>query len=521
MKYFVLSILLLFVTFGGFSQPKKNCDEKRTIHIVVEKDLWPFEFVNEKGEPDGFDVDMFKAVMNRAGYKYKMSVTSWDKVLLSGDSINGDMSIALYYSEKRAKQYLFSTPYGTIPMALISRRSDDFKTLDAIKSKRIIMKHDFLYNLAVASGMTNIIPTNSIEDGLRMLSDKKADAMIANEYTCRYLMEHKDIKNLTWHPSPFETISYCFAVKTCDSKLLNSINEALNSMMFDGTYKHIHNKWFSSYEGGYKFPHWIITVICFAIILIIALIGFTLHFRFRLARMTKNILKEKELAEKRDNMKSAFIANMGSEIRAPLNAIVGFAQLVGTIDDPQERQSYVDELESNSTTLTSLVNGILDLSKIESGTTHFTYSDFDISYVCHDMFDSEQTTNNNKDIQYVLELSEEHLDVYSDMQRIAQVTQILLKNAKRFTEKGNITMRTERSDNFAKVSVIDTGVGIAENELDNLFQRYFRTDENKSVDGTGLNLSLCRAIIVVLGGEIGVNSKPGQGSTFWFKIPLK
>jgi ABC-type amino acid transport substrate-binding protein len=82
-------------------------------------------------------------------------------------------------------------------MALISRRSDDFKTLDAIKSKRIIMKHDFLYNLAVASGMTNIIPTNSIEDGLRMLSDKKADAMIANEYTCRYLMEHKDIKNLT------------------------------------------------------------------------------------------------------------------------------------------------------------------------------------------------------------------------------------------------------------------------------------------------------------------------------------
>jgi ABC-type amino acid transport substrate-binding protein len=79
MKYFVLSILLLFVTFGGFSQPKKNCDEKRTIHIVVEKDLWPFEFVNEKGEPDGFDVDMFKAVMNRAGYKYKMSVTSWTR----------------------------------------------------------------------------------------------------------------------------------------------------------------------------------------------------------------------------------------------------------------------------------------------------------------------------------------------------------------------------------------------------------------------------------------------------------
>lgn len=223
-------------------------------------------------------------------------------------------------------------------------------------------------------------------------------------------------------------------------------------------------------------------------------------------------------AQEADKMKNAFIANMSHEIRTPLNAIVGFSRLITETENASEQQEFLTIINSNSELLLQLINDILDFAKIESGELKYKFSNVDLKDICHGVYVS-QSLKMTSDVALLFHGdSLPSVRLQTDMQRVEQVLLNLLSNAIKFTNQGFVSLSYKVEDDFVRVSVTDTGVGIAKDKQDAVFERFVKLDEFKQ--GTGLGLSICRMIIERLGGEMGLKSELGRGSTFWFTLPL-
>lgn len=223
-------------------------------------------------------------------------------------------------------------------------------------------------------------------------------------------------------------------------------------------------------------------------------------------------------AREADKMKNAFIANMSHEIRTPLNAIVGFSRLITETDNDSEQQEYLTIIDNNSSLLLQLINDILDFAKIESGTLNYNISYVDLKDICHEVYVS-QSLKMTSDVALLYNgdlLPSVRLQ--TDAQRVEQVLLNLLSNAIKCTNQGFISLSYKLEDGFVRVSVTDTGIGIAREKQNAIFDRFVKLDEFRQ--GTGLGLSICKMIIEKLGGEIGVESEQGKGSCFWFTLPL-
>ena len=230
----------------------------------------------------------------------------------------------------------------------------------------------------------------------------------------------------------------------------------------------------------------------------------------------RELLSSKEKAEMSDSMKSAFLANMSHEIRTPLNAIVGFSHLIAESDDPEERRTFYDIVKANNERLLHLINEILDLSKIESGTIEFSLGPASLHTLCREVYDAH-IFRTPKGVSLVYEPSDESLVIETDKNRVFQVISNLIGNAVKFTKEGSISYGYRLADNQIVFHVTDTGTGIEPGKVGRVFERFAKL--NNHAPGTGLGLSICRSIIERLGGRISVNSEFGKGTTFTFTLP--
>lgn len=219
-----------------------------------------------------------------------------------------------------------------------------------------------------------------------------------------------------------------------------------------------------------------------------------------------------------DKMKNAFIANMSHEIRTPLNAIVGFAHLVTETTNASEQREYFSIINKNCDLLLKLINDILDLSKIESGRLNYNVSEVELRDICQEAY-VVQSLKMTSDVALLYNsVAMPSVRLWIDPHRVEQVLLNLLSNAVKFTSKGFISLFYEVEDMFVRVSVMDTGIGISEEKLESVFERFVKLDD--FYQGAGLGLPICKMIVEQLGGEIGVRSELGKGSTFWFTLPL-
>jgi signal transduction histidine kinase len=244
------------------------------------------------------------------------------------------------------------------------------------------------------------------------------------------------------------------------------------------------------------------------------------------ARLFREIEDKSRQLEVASQHKSEFLANMSHELRTPLNAIIGFSEVLaekmfGELNEKQEE--YSKDIHASGQHLLSLINDILDLSKIEAGRMELELSDFHLPTALDSALTLVRERAGRRSIALRLSVDERLGQMRADERKVRQVVLNLLSNAIKFTpEGGRIDVGAARKDGVVEVSVSDTGVGIAPEDQEAVFEEFRQVGTaDKKVEGTGLGLTLCRKFVELHGGRIWVKSEIGVGSTFTFTLPVR
>jgi two-component system, sensor histidine kinase and response regulator len=242
-----------------------------------------------------------------------------------------------------------------------------------------------------------------------------------------------------------------------------------------------------------------------------------------------NLEKMAREADAANKAKSRFLANMSHEIRTPVNGIIGCAELMLKSDDPEYSRSLARISLNESEHLLHLINNVLDYSKIEAGKIDLEKKNFDLEELLHSVLDGLKIQAQNKGLELSLKITgNPGLAVVGDVLRLRQVLINLVNNAIKFTHQGSVTLalayvgRSDPESETLKFSVIDTGIGIPENRQEAIFKRFTQVDQSttRRYGGTGLGTAIAYQLVTLMGGELEVDSVPGNGTTFSFSITL-
>ena len=229
-----------------------------------------------------------------------------------------------------------------------------------------------------------------------------------------------------------------------------------------------------------------------------------------------------EYLERLQRMRSQFLGNVSHELRTPIFSIQGYLEtlLNGAIDDPKVNKHFLQKANQNTVNLSNLLNDLIDISMIESGEMRMSYRYFDINIFIQSIVNEFVPMAGEKNIKLIFNPAKEGLQVFGDKDKIRQVFVNLLQNAIKYTDEGSIEILLDEEKKFVNISIKDTGIGIPEEDLNRVFERFYRVDKARSraVGGTGLGLAIVKHIIEAHNSKIIVQSKQGEGSTFSFKL---
>jgi len=229
-----------------------------------------------------------------------------------------------------------------------------------------------------------------------------------------------------------------------------------------------------------------------------------------------------EYLKKLERMRTEFLANVSHELRTPIFAIQGYIEtlLGGAVNDENVNKNFLEKAQRHTLNLNNLLNDLIDISKIESGEMRMSFRYFNINEYLESIVQEFQPMAEEKKISLVYHNVKDNVQLLGDKQRLRQAFINLLTNAIKYTEEGSVEVLVEDEPKHCRIIVRDTGIGIPAEDLNRIFERFYRVDKARSraVGGTGLGLAIVKHIVEAHGSKVEVNSKPGKGSEFSFRL---
>lgn len=520
--------------------------------VVAYRAGWPpFEFA-EGGRPRGLVPDLVARLGQDLNVTFVgQSMDDWSRAeqLLKDGSV--DILPALPRTPRREDEFLFTRSYLTLPIVLVIREDGRFiGDLRELRDERVgvLRQHASHDYLLINHPDLNLYPVDTLQDGLLALSNGDLDVMVTHIPGVSYTVARLGLSNLRITSITPYQYELRLAVHRDRPELLRILNKALGSLSATET-DAIYNRWIHldiEQEADY-------TAIKRVVLIALVVVFIFLYWNRKLSRevderirsehalrRSEDALRAAKLeaerlareAEGANRAKSEFLANMSHEIRTPMNAVIGYSDLLArSITDPRQKH-YLGAIQASSRSLLMLINDILDLSRIEAGKMRLEYSPVSVRRLLQDVrhiFDL-RATEHGVSLE-VSVASDVPAMLVLDETRLRQVLFNLVGNAIKFTHEGGVTVRLstepcpDAADGMERcrltVSVTDTGIGIASDQQERIFDAFEQQEgqSSRKYGGTGLGLAISRKLIRMMGGELGVESAEGQGSTFTLTMP--
>ncbi len=448
--------------------------------------------------------------------------------------------------------FLASAEYLSLPVGIFTAQRNHFvASMQELNGQRAAVVRGYGISKLLVQNHPGIIPVpaDSIADALQKLSRGEVDVMLGNTQVTGYYLGRLGYGQIILAGETPYRLQQAFGVRSDWGPLVPILNRALGAIS-ESERNAIYTKWISiKYQQQLDYGLlWKVVAGALLIVLLFAAWNRSMRKEITVRQQVEQELKRsrddltdlvaertaraaeledaKERAEAADRLKSAFLATMSHELRTPLNSIIGFTgillqELGGPINAEQRKQ--LSMVRNSAQHLLALISDVLDISKIEAGQMTVSLENFDFPASLHKVAGQIRPLAEKKGLDFAVDIAAEVGNLTSDPRRVEQILLNLLSNAVKFTEQGRVELKAHFEGTNLIVRVTDSGIGIAAEEQERLFKPFHQIDTglSRNYEGTGLGLSICSKLVGLLGGSIWVESTPGRGSTFGFKLPLE
>jgi len=508
--------------------------EHKSILLGVDATSEPFEFLDKDKKFKGISSDYLKII----NQKLKLNLTQhpnhkWSDLIKMIQLGHIDMLSAIVKTKQRAKYINFSKPYLTYPVVIATRKDKLFiQGLNDLRQHTVGIVRDYFIEeiLEEKHPLLKLIPFNSVEEGIHAVNENKVDAFLGNIAVVTHIL-NKNNDNLVRITAriPYD-LELSIGLRKGLEHMIPIINKVIDGITPEQKAS-ISNRWLAlNLDMGTSIQTFLLWIS--PVLLILALIIFYIYRANRQLyleaserkKVEKSLVNARIIAEKANKSKDEFLANVSHEIRTPMNAIVGMSHLLSHTALNNNQREYLLTLKSSADSLLTLIDEILDISKIESGKMQLEHIPFSLIDIFKDIENQSTIKNFSKNVELIFNLAPEiPAEIIGDPLRLKQIILNLLSNAIKFTERGKIVISAkvldvEIDEVTLQFCVEDTGIGLSQEQMSKIFQTYSQADSSttRKFGGTGLGLSICENLCEMMNGKIWVESKLDVGSEFYF-----
>jgi signal transduction histidine kinase len=560
-------ILLPLYTYGeakNGEQPHVSdvSVHKKVLKTIIVDNYSPYTFVNQSGDPDGFSVDLIKAVAEEMGLALKIHVDTWAPARNALKDGNIDVLPMMAYSKERDEQFDFSVPHTIAYDAFFTRKdAGRIRSLDDLRGKKIIVMkgdqaHDYLLSTGTI-GPEQLIFINSLPDALRLLSSGKGDAALMPKLVGLIVVKNLKLSNLELSPIVIEAYNrpFSFAVTEGNQPLLERLSQGLSIVKTSDQYSNIYKKWFGALEPPGLSLKTVLKYIG-VIILVFMVIGTVLllwsfslrrQVAFRTRSLEEEISERKQAEEalresegkyrelsveleqrvqkRTDQLEGAnkelesFAYSVSHDLRAPLRGIDGFSQVL--LEDYEEKldeegKDYLGRIRSGTQRMGHLIDDLLRLSRLTR--SEMRHEPVNLSTLAENVSVALRESGSERKVTFDIT---PNLKAHGDRYLLGVAIENLFSNAWKFSsghDQARIEFGVEKLEGKNAYFIRDDGVGFDMAYADKLFGAFQRLHGTTEFPGSGIGLATVQRIIHRHGGQIWAESKVGEGATFYFTL---
>ena len=520
--------------------PEEQAWVRQHPQIIVGLDpAWPpYSYYSSDHVLVGIDVDMLAALRSHTGINFvAQSGVTWSDVYARAQKHKVDMLGGMAETPEREAIFDFTEPYVQFPVGIITRNDAPFMlSVEELQGQKVSAARDYATTLFLKREYPNIhlIETQNVGDALELVSGHEAFATLDNLASANYTIKDHGLTNLKVAGILSDQFALRYGVRKDWPMLSEILRKALASIS-DRERETIKDKWIDlDVDDVLASRHYMhILLVCLGLVGAAILIMLAWN-RTLMREVARRKLAELELSEARDRavdsnrMKSAFLANLSHEIRNPLNAVLGFSELLKEDATDPHLKRYVDGIDAGGRTLLGIINDVLDLAKIEAGRIEIHRAPVDVRLILQETQALFAPRAQQKGLEFTQSVSPRLPKlVLLDELRVRQVLYNAVTNAIKFTTRGAVTLSADwvgqekaPVQNDLILAVTDTGAGIPAEDHHRIFEPFAqREGQSPLLGGTGLGLAISKRLTEAMGGHLELESAPEKGSAFRFVFP--
>jgi len=513
----------------------KWLEKKQALTYVYDPDWAPFEWKNDIDKHTGIIADILSLINKKAGIELTpINTDTWEESVELVKSGKVDMFSAITQNSTREEYLNFtSKDIYSYPAVFITNFDDKTVYLNIekdFKGKKIgVVKGSGLGQyIKEKHPELEYVELPTTQDGFSSIRNNKIDIFAINTVTAKYFIEKKGFSDLKIALK----LDYIYHLKIAIRKdlpgeILSILDKSLSSIK-EEELNDIFNKW--TEIPITQRTNWLLLLQITGALFVVILFLYEAK-RLQISNKLKQKVYELDIAleqtQQANKAKSLFLANVSHEIRTPMNGVLGMIQVLRGTTLNEEQKLYIDTLDRSSHLMLLLIDDVLDLSKIESGTLVLDIEPFETFGWITDIQNLIEPLFENKKTFFITEVSED-LPAYleGDVTRLLQIVVNLLSNAEKWTYNGEVKLviggQLIKENQFnLHITIKDTGIGIADDKLENIFEAFHQLEADRTIkNGVGLGLAICKRLTDIMGGSLQVTSELGKGSCFTFSATL-